>query len=138
MKTAPSSAHRAADTVERLILAAALPALVAVYADGYPKSQEMLSLLEVWTAEARGRVKVVRVNVAETPATVQRCGLSLTPGLALFHRWAVCFQFSGEVSRQELDEVLVQADLVTRKVARCERVIPASVRLANPLSAANS
>lgn len=91
---------------ERDVLRCASPVLVAVFADGHSTSQRLLTLLETWTTEVRGRVNVVRVNAAETPTMVQPCGLPSAPGLALFHRGVVCYQFTGEVSRRELDDLL--------------------------------
>jgi hypothetical protein len=37
----------------------------------------------------------------------------VAPGLILFHQGAVCYQFIGEVSRHELDEVLTHATVLT-------------------------
>lgn len=103
-----------AASFERHVLRSELPVLVAVCANGSLASRQLVTLLETWIPKARGRINTVRVNAAESPELAQRCGVPSAPGLALFHQGAVCYQFTGEVSRRELDDLVAQADLLVQ------------------------
>lgn len=90
---------------------------MAVCADGCHASQKLLTLLEAVNRPARKRISILRLDVAELPASARSCGLLTGPGVALFHHGTLCFQFSGELSRQELDDVLALADRLAQKAA---------------------
>lgn len=102
-----------ADAFEQHLAASTQPVLVAVCTDGHPASQRLLTLLEPWAIEVNDRINVVRVDAIETPGMLQRCGLPSAPGLVLFHHGISCFQFTGEVSRRELEDVLAQVHLLS-------------------------
>lgn len=102
-----------ADALERHLALSTRPVLVAVCADGHPAGQRLLGLLERWAVEVSDRLNVVWVDVVETPTMLQRCGVPSAPGLALFHRGTACFQFTGELSRRELEDVLIQVSLLS-------------------------
>jgi len=118
MNTPLPIAELTPDAFEPSVLASQLPVLVAVCIAGHPTSQRLLTLLTAWIAEARNRVHVVWVDAAARPALVRQCGLPAAPGFALFHQGSVYYQFSGEVSRGELAEVLLQAGLLAQPVER--------------------
>lgn len=103
-----------AESFERHVLHSELPVLVAVCANGSRASQKLLALLEDWTPKARGRINLVQVNAADSPELAQRCGVPSVPGIALFHHGAICYQFTGELSQRELDDLLGQADLLAQ------------------------
>jgi thioredoxin-like negative regulator of GroEL len=102
-----------ADAFEQHLAASTQPVLVAVCTDGHPASQRLLTLLEPWAIEVNDRINVVRVDAIETPGMLQRCGLPSAPGLVLFHHGISCFQFTGEVSRRELEDVFTQVNLLS-------------------------
>ena len=105
-----------AESFEQRVLRSELPVLVAFCADSSAASQKLLALLEAWIPPASGLMSVVRVNVAEAPELVRRSGVPSAPGLALFSRGVVCYQFSGELSRRELDDLASQAHLLAPAV----------------------
>ena len=113
------------------VLQSEMPALVAVCGEGGTASRRLLSLLEGWAPQAQGRLRVFRLNVERSSGLAERSGVPLAPGLALFSRGAICYQFIGEASRRELDELLVRASTLgvareteaasddARRLARC-------------------
>lgn len=102
-----------ADAFERHLATSTRPVLVAVCADGHPAGQRLLTLLEPWAIEVSEWINVVRVDAVGNPGILHRCGLPSAPGLVLFHHGTSCFQFSGEVSRRELEDVVIQVDLLS-------------------------
>ena len=106
-----------AESFERQVLRAGRPVLMAVCAKGNLTSERLLKLLETWTPEACAGINVVWVNAVESPDIVQCCGVPAAPGLALFSRGAVWYQFSGELSRRELDDLLAQTTLLDQTPA---------------------
>ena len=94
------------------VLQSALPALVAVYSKGGTASQTLLKLLEGWAPQARGRLRVFRLSGDGSSGVAERFGVPSVPSLVLFSQGVVCYQFTGEVSREELDEMLARASLL--------------------------
>ena len=107
-------ANITAESFVRCVLDSALPVLVAVCANGSPASQKLLALLEARSLETSGWVNFVQVNAAGSPELARHCGLPSAPGLALFHRGTVCYQFSGELSGWELENLLARAEILAR------------------------
>ena len=106
-----------AESFEQQILRSECPVLVAVCAQGSHTSQRLLTLLETWMPEPCGWIKVVWVNATKSPEIRQRCGVLSTPGVALFSQGEVWYQFTGEPSRRELDDLLAQTALLTQTPA---------------------
>jgi len=94
------------------VLASTLPVLVAVCAAGCPTSQRLLALLAAWAPQAAGRLRVVQIRAEELEQLERHGGFAAAPGLLLFHRGAVSYQFLGELSRTELDDLLVYTDVL--------------------------
>jgi thioredoxin 1 len=90
------------------VLNSELPVLVAVCAEGCAASGRLLALLEQWAPKTAGRIRVVRVRATDAPELRQYGGITSAPGLVLFNRGAVSYQFLGELSRSELDDLLSQ------------------------------
>lgn len=114
------------------VLQSELPALVVVCGKGGTASQTLLKLLERWAPQAQGRLRVFRLSADGSSGLAERFGVSSAPSLVLFSRGLVCYQFMGEVSRGELDELLARASLLgawpgkpklrltdARRLARC-------------------
>jgi thioredoxin-like negative regulator of GroEL len=91
------------------VLRSVLPVLVVVWADSRGAEEGFLKLVEEWAPQARGRMGIFRLNVERSSGLAERCGIPLAPGLALFSRGVMCYQFIGEASRRELDDLLVRA-----------------------------
>jgi thioredoxin-like negative regulator of GroEL len=90
------------------VLDSELPVLVAVCAEGCAASGRLLALLEQWAPKTAGRIRVVRVRATDVPELRRHGGITSAPGLVLFNRGAVSYQFLGELSRSELDDLLSQ------------------------------
>jgi thioredoxin 1 len=94
------------------VLHSDLPVLVAVSGEGGTASQALLRLLEAWAPQARGRLRVFRLSGDGSSGVAERFGVPSVPSLVLFSQGVVCYQFTGEVSREELDEMLARASLL--------------------------
>src|ERR1035437_169757 len=91
------------------VLGSELPVLVVVWASGGGSAQGFLKLLEEWAPQARGRLRIFRLNAERSSGLAERFGIPLAPGLGLFSRGGMCYQFIGQASRRERDELLVRA-----------------------------
>jgi thioredoxin-like negative regulator of GroEL len=95
-------------TFGQRVLQSELPVLVAVCLNGSGASQRLLKLLEEWGPQTHGRLNIFRWSADGLSELTKRFGVPLAPGLMLFSRGALCYQFIGEVSRRELDELLAR------------------------------
>lgn len=94
------------------VLQSEQPALVTVCGTGGTANRTLLKLLEEWAPQARGRLRVFRLSADGSCGLAERFGVPSGPSLVLFSRGVVCYQFTGEVSRGELDELLARASLL--------------------------
>jgi len=88
-------------------LQSGLPVLVVVWRDGM--DQRLFEMLEDWAPQVRSRLRVFGLDAGCSPGLAERFGLPSAPGLALFKGGALCYQFLGNASQQELNEVLALA-----------------------------
>jgi thioredoxin 1 len=84
------------------------PVLLAFCADGCAASQKLLSLLANATPRC-GSVTIATASPDESPGLATRFGVVSAPAVLLFSGGRVCYQFVGELSRRELDELLARA-----------------------------
>jgi thioredoxin-like negative regulator of GroEL len=112
MKHRSPIAEITAESFALHVLHSDLPVLVAVSGAGGTASQALLRLLEEWVPQARGRLQVFRLSGEGSSGVAERFDVPSAPSLVLFSQGAVCYQFAGEVSRGELDEVLARARLL--------------------------
>ncbi len=91
------------------VLRSELPVMIVAFAGSSAGEQGFLKLVQEWAPQARGRLRILRLDVERSLRLAERFRISLAPGLALFSRGAMCYQFIGEASRRELDELLVRA-----------------------------
>jgi thioredoxin 1 len=112
MKHRPPIAEITAESFALQVLHSDLPVLVAVSGEGGAASQALLRLLKEWAPQARGRLRVFRLSGDGSSGVAERFGVPSAPSLALFSQGVVCYQFAGEVSRGELDEMLARAILL--------------------------
>jgi thioredoxin-like negative regulator of GroEL len=94
------------------VLQSEMPALVAVCGKGGTASQTLLKLLEGWALQAQGQLRIFRLSADGSSGLAERFGVPSAPSLVLFSRGVVCYQFTGEVSRVKLDELLARASLL--------------------------
>lgn len=112
MKHRSPIAEITAESFALHVLHSDLPVLVAVSGEGGAGSQALLRLLEEWAPQAQDRLRVFRVSADGSCGLAERFGVPSAPSLVLFNQGVVCYQFTGEVSRGELDEMLARARLL--------------------------
>jgi thioredoxin 1 len=86
-----------------------LPVLLAFCADGCSASQRLLTLLANAAPRCRGSITIAKASPDEFPGLAARFGIVSVPAVLLFSGGTVCYQFVGELSRRELDELLARA-----------------------------
>jgi len=86
-----------------------MPVLLAFCADGCSASQKLLALLANAAPRCGGFVTIARAKLAGSSGLAARFGVVSAPSLLLLRGGTVCYQFVGELSRGELDELLTRA-----------------------------
>jgi thioredoxin 1 len=109
MNLIPSIPQVTSSSFDGHVLRSELPVLVIFCADGDRTSRHLFNWLNEWTPAARNLLNIVQVPQLEARSLAARWGMPSVPSLALFHAGSVCYQFCGQFSRRELDDVLTQA-----------------------------
>jgi len=112
MNCIPSIPEITTSSFEAHVLRSEVPVLVIFCADGDGTSQHLFSWLAEWTPRASSLLNIVQVARAEAWSQAARWRIPSVPSLALFHSGSVCYQFCGQFSRHELDEVLTRAAII--------------------------
>jgi thioredoxin 1 len=108
--TSPNNIIEFADhSFAERVVQSKLPVLLAFCADGCDTSQKLLALLANAAPRCEGFVKIAKVSLAESSGLAARFGVVSAPSLLLLRGGTVCYQFVGELSRRELDELLTGA-----------------------------
>jgi thioredoxin 1 len=94
--------------VERVVQSE-VPVLLAFCADSCPASQKLLALLANALPRCRGFVTIAKASPDESPGLAARFGVVPGPSLLLLRGGMVCYQFIGELSRRDLDDMLARA-----------------------------
>lgn len=85
------------------------PVLLVFCANGCSASQRLLTLLANAAARYVGFVTIAKASPDESPGLTARFGIVSAPAVLLFSGGTVCYEFMGELSRRELDELLARA-----------------------------
>ena len=93
---------------ERLVQSK-VPVLLAFCADGCSASQRLLALLADLATRSRSFITIAKASPTESPELMARFGIVSVPAVLLFSGGTVCYQFMGELSRRELDELFARA-----------------------------
>jgi len=90
------------------------PVLLAFCGDGCSASQRLLALLAKAGPQCGGTVTIAKTSPIESPELATRIGIVSVPCLLLLRGGTVSYQFFGELSRRELDELLARASSASR------------------------
>ncbi len=108
--TSPNTIVEIADrSFAERVVQSEMPVLLAFCADGCSTSQKLLALLANAAPRCGGFLTIARASLAESPGLAARFGVVSAPSLLLLRGGTVCYQFVGELSRGELDELLTRA-----------------------------
>jgi thioredoxin 1 len=94
---------------EQEVLKAELPVLVDFWGPGCAPCARMAPILERIAADMAGRMKFVKVNVADQYETAARYGISMVPTLLLFKGGSVTDTLVGLRSEADLRQLLTAA-----------------------------
>lgn len=97
-----------ADAFDHRVLHSKLPVLVLFCANDAPADQRLLALVGRWAPSASEALGIVRLLGEDVRRIAARWGMLSLPSVAVFNDSAICYQFSGEVSRLELNEILAR------------------------------
>ena len=93
-------------TFEEAVLKSAIPVLVDFWAPWCGPCRMIAPAVEAIAAELAGRLKVVKLNVDDNPATPQKYGIMGIPTLILFRGGQVLETIVGVVPKAKLDETI--------------------------------
>jgi thioredoxin-like negative regulator of GroEL len=99
----------------RQVLQSEHPVLVAFCPGTSAADLKFLELLAKWVPRAQGTVRMFRARPADSASLARQLSLPSSRGLALFSRGTICYQYVGEGSRSDFDEVLDRAVSLTAR-----------------------
>lgn len=93
-------------TFESLVLKSETPALVDFWASWCAPCRAIAPIVDEMAAEYAGRLRVVKVNVDDNPATPGKYGVRGIPTLILFKGGKVVDQLVGAVPKNQIKELI--------------------------------
>ena len=91
---------------EAEVLKCDLPVLVDFWAPWCGPCRAIAPVIEELAQELDGKVKIVKMNVDENPATPSKYGIRAIPTLILYRNGDVVEQVTGAVSKANLKQML--------------------------------
>lgn len=89
------------------VLKCDLPVLVDFWAPWCGPCRAIAPVIEELAQEFDGKVKIVKMNVDENPATPSKYGIRAIPTLILYRNGEVIEQVTGAVSKASLKQMLM-------------------------------
>lgn len=99
------------DTFDADVLKASGPVVVDFWAEWCGTCKAMMPHLEASAADLGGAVKVVKLNIEESPMTAGKLGIRGVPTMMLFKDGKLADTKVGSQSRSKIDEWLAKARL---------------------------
>ncbi len=96
---------------EQLVLKSELPVLVDFWAPWCGPCRALAPVIDELSAEFAGKVKIMKFNVDESPATPGKYAIRAIPTLILFKNGQVVDQITGAVAKSNLKDMLTQKAL---------------------------
>lgn len=93
-------------TFESLVLKSDIPALVDFWASWCAPCRAIAPIVDEMAQEYTGKLRVVKVNVDDNPATPGKYGVRGIPTLILFKGGKVVDQLVGAVPRNQIKELI--------------------------------
>lgn len=93
-------------TFESLVLKSEMPALVDFWASWCAPCKAIAPIVDEMAQEYTGKLRVVKVNVDDNPATPGKYGVRGIPTLILFKDGKVVDQLVGAVPRNQIKELI--------------------------------
>lgn len=108
--TSPNTLIEVTDSsFDEQVIQSKTPVFLAFCADGCPASQRLLAMLASAVPRCRGLVTFAKASPAKAPGLGAQLGVASAPSLLLLRGGAVSFQFVGDLSPRELDDLLAHA-----------------------------
>ncbi|MDR1855596.1 MAG: thioredoxin [Desulfovibrio sp.] len=94
------------DTFEEVVLKSDIPVLIDFWAPWCGPCRAVGPIVDEIAKEYDGRVRIVKMNVDENPATPNRYGVRAIPTLMLFKNGETVEQVMGSVPKNHLTDLL--------------------------------